>query len=96
MVKIHWIIDNNAIDHIIPCLQYFSSYRTIHETYITMPNGGKVQWNVLGLLCYLMGCRIHYVFPVFHFNLLSTSGLTMQLHAKIVFTRDNCLIHTLQ
>jgi len=86
---LRWIIDSVATDHITPNLHYFSSYFPLsHDSFITMPNVQRAEIHNIGAIQLTPSLTLYNALdvPDFHYNLLSTSKLTKQLPAHVVFT----------
>lgn len=93
----NWIIDSGPSDHITPNLSLFHTYGPmVDETYITMPNGGQAKVTHKGTVVLSLDLILENVLHVFafHFNLLSTSQLTKQLSASLIFYSRSCILHS--
>ncbi|KAL9264928.1 FLX-like 1-like protein [Drosera capensis] len=91
----NWIIDSGASDHITPNLSLFHTYDPMVDgTYITMPNGGQAKVTHKGTVVLSPDLILENVLhvPAFHFNLLSTSQLTKQLLASLIFDSRSCIL----
>ena len=90
-----WILDSGASDHMsydheaLVDLQFFKQPLSV-----TLPNGYKVlvhQYGKLHLSNDLVLDNVLLV-PHFKYNLLSIKSRTSQLHCKVVFTEDLCML----
>ncbi|KAL2921578.1 Retrovirus-related Pol polyprotein from transposon TNT 1-94 [Bienertia sinuspersici] len=91
-----WIIDSGATDHMCHNLTLFTSYELVKESdsFITIPDGGKVQVTHVGevkLSEHIILKKVLFV-PSFQFNLISVPKLCLDNSCSIQFTPSTCIV----
>ncbi|KAL5782709.1 hypothetical protein ACOSP7_007738 [Xanthoceras sorbifolium] len=92
-----WVIDSGATHHVCCNSTLFSSFTEIPTTQVTLPDGRTVHITRIGLVRLTDMLVLHDVLyiPLFHFNLLSTSSLTLSHHCSVNILPYSCLIQNL-
>ena len=86
-----WILDSGVSDHISSNKDFFSSLTFLSSLpTITLANGSQTIAKGIGLACPLSSLPLTSVFYVhnFHFNLISISKLTHDLHCVLTFSQN--------
>ncbi|KAL5787305.1 hypothetical protein ACOSP7_004254 [Xanthoceras sorbifolium] len=92
-----WVIDSSATHHVCCDSTLFSSFTEIPTTQVTLPNGHTVHMTRIGSVRLTNMLVLHDVLyiPLFHFNMLSTSSLTLSHHCFVNIFPYSCLIQDL-
>lgn len=87
-----WVIDSGATNHISHQRSSFTTFKTLPDTNVTLPNGVLV--NIVGIGDIKLGSHIVLTdvlfIPQFKFNLLSVSCITKKLHCRVWFDEFSC------
>lgn len=88
------IIDTDASNHMINSINLFSSNIRICQSSISLPDGQSVLVSHIGIVQLSPSLILENVLCVtsFHFNLISVSKLTTDLHCCLSFFHDHYLI----
>ncbi|CAN1267976.1 hypothetical protein LINPERPRIM_LOCUS12987 [Linum perenne] len=94
---VNWILDTRATDHMICSLSYFSTFKPIHNLFITLPTGLKVPATHIGVVKFSSLLTLHDVLfvPTFTFNLISVHKLTTTMPLSISFVGSSCTLQDL-
>ncbi|XP_038695406.1 uncharacterized protein LOC119992682 [Tripterygium wilfordii] len=86
-LKHSWIIDTGASDHVICIHDYFHTYRKLHNSYVTLPNGRKREIDFIGDVRLgndiILTGALHV--KDFIFNLISASKLVKKKPYALIF-----------
>lgn len=93
-----WIVDSGASSHITHSLQVFSSYKTLQNQFVILPNNTKIPVSAIGtvhLAHDLILENVLYI-PSFHVNLLSVGCLLHNSNCSVMFTDKHFLIQDIK
>lgn len=93
-----WIVDSGASSHITHSLQVFSSYKTLQNQFVILPNNTKIPVSAIGtvhLAHDLILENVLYI-PSFHVNLLSVGCLLHNSNCSVMFTGKHFLIQDIK
>ena len=92
-----WVLDSGATHHVSHNKDLYIEYRSLENTYVTLPNGYTVHIEGIGFIQLTDDISLHNVLyiPEFKFNLISVSVLTKTLNSKVSFTSDQWFIQEL-
>ncbi|CAN1267977.1 hypothetical protein LINPERPRIM_LOCUS12987 [Linum perenne] len=78
-------------------LSYFSTFKPIHNLFITLPTGLKVPATHIGVVKFSSLLTLHDVLfvPTFTFNLISVHKLTTTMPLSISFVGSSCTLQDL-
>ena len=83
-----WILDSGASSHITSSLSVFTSYRKLHDSFVTLPEKSRIPVLAIGTVTFAPDFLLHNVLyvPSFHVNLISVSALLCNTNFSIHFT----------
>ena len=83
----YWILDSGASSHITCSLSVFTSFRNLHNSFVTLPNKSRIPVLAIGTVVFATDFLLHDVFyiPSFHVNLISISALLCKTNLSIHF-----------
>lgn len=87
------LIDTGATDHVICSLNLFTSYKSVSNLFVNLPNSQKVPVTYVATVrstSYLSLFDALYV-PTFNFNLISASKLSYKTHYCLLFQPNLCI-----
>ena len=89
-----WVIETGAIHHVCCNISLFSHSRLVHNTTITFPNGHVVAIHRVGSVRLSDTLNLDNILfvPMFTFNLLSISALTLSHNCSVNFLSNSCVI----
>ena len=92
-----WVIDTGATHHVCCNISLFSHSRLVHNTTVTLPNGHVVAINRVGSVRLFDTLNLDNVLfvPMFTFNLLSISALTLSHNCSVNFLSNSSVIQDL-
>lgn len=92
-----WIIDTGASNYMTNSISLFSSNIKKCQSHVSLPNGKSVSVSHIGTIHLFHSLVLENVLCVlsFHFNLISASKLSSNLHCCLSFFDDHCLIQGL-
>ncbi|KAG2682828.1 hypothetical protein I3760_10G002200 [Carya illinoinensis] len=88
------IIDTGATDHMVSSVSFLHSYSSVQSTFVTLPNGHKVNVTHIGIVKISDTLTLTNVLcvPSFSFNLLSVSKLVHSTNCAVFFLNKSCII----
>ena len=92
-----WIIDTGSTHHVYYNISLFSHLTITSKTIVTLPNWRPTNVNRIGIVKLSESLVLNNVLfvPLFYFNLISVSALTLSHHCCINFLSTLCLIQDL-
>ena len=96
-IKIDWIIDTGATDHMVHSESVFNSFTCVSNSYVYLPNGEKVLVTHIGTVHINDTLILTDVLcvPSFTFNLISVSKLNKSQCCCLIFLGSFCFIQDL-
>lgn len=94
LMKVPWILDTGATDHICCSLHWFTKHTQIQPVTVNLPNGSTVVSHFSGTVQLSPTLIIQNVLflPHFNFNLLSISKLASDANCSVFFGPNSCYI----
>ena len=82
------ILDSEASGHITSSLSVFTSFRHLHNSFVTLPDKSLIPVLAIGTVAFANYFLLHNVLyiPSFHVNLISVSALLYNTNFSIHFT----------
>ena len=92
-----WVIDTGATHHVCCDISFFSHCEPIQNMNIMLPNGDTVAIDQIGTVHLSNNFHLDNVLfvPLFTFNLLSISALTLSHNCCVNFLSNSCVIQDL-
>lgn len=88
------VLDTGATDHICGCLSWLTKQKAIKPIGVKLPNGNiatVIFSGTLQLTEFIFLKDVLYI-PKFSFTLVSVTKLASQVHGKLIFNGDTCMI----